>query len=78
MTALSNLKFDINDLVKIGGFVVTIMVFRNDLVNEIRQNKVFDQADKQIINYRIEELERCCNVAALKPRDISVPTYKVQ
>jgi hypothetical protein len=54
------------------------MVFRNDLVNEIRQNKVFDQADKQIINYRIEELERCCNVAALKPRDISVPTYKVQ
>lgn len=74
----SNLKFDINDLIKVGGFIVTIMVFRNDLISEIRSNKVFDAADKQIINYRLTELEKCCNLIALKPKEVSVPTYRPQ
>lgn len=76
--SLSNLKFDINDVVKICGFLIGLMIFRNDLVSEIRQNKVFDQADKQVIDYRLKELEKCCGLLALKPRDIAVPTYKEQ
>lgn len=75
---LSNIKFDINDTLKIVGFLSALMVTRNDIVSEIRENKVFDAADKQIINYRIQELEKHCQIAAIEPKKISVPTYKVQ
>ena len=71
---LNQLRFDINDLVKICGFIIGMMVFRNDVVSEIRSNKVFDTADKQVINYRLNELEKCC---AIKPRELAVETYKV-
>jgi hypothetical protein len=73
----SNIKFDINTVFKICGFVIGLMVMRNDIVQEIRSNKVFDQADKQIINYRLSELEAKC-MSAVKPKEVSVPTYRPQ
>ena len=70
----SKLRFDINDLIKICGFIVGLVIFRNDVVSEIRSNKVFDTADKQVINYRLSDLEKCC---AIKPRELAVETYRV-
>jgi len=74
---LSQIKFDINDVIKLVVLVVTVIGVRNDLVNEIRGNKTFDSADKQIINYRLQELETCCNIYAIKPKELTVPTYRV-
>ena len=73
---LSQLKFDINDVVKICSLVVGALIFRNDIVAEIRSNKVFDSADKQVINYRLDNLEERCGVFAIKPEDVSVKTFR--
>lgn len=80
---IKDLKFDINDLVKTAGFVAIVIGLRNDIVTEVRSNKVFDAADKQIIGFRLDELEKCCGKQlsaattfrneALKPEEVQVP-----
>jgi len=57
---IKDLKFDINDLVKTVGLVGIVVGLRNDIVNEVRSNKVWDSADKRIIDFRLNELEQCC------------------
>ena len=59
---LSNLKFTFEDFIKLAGFMITFMVGYYNLVNEIRENKIVNNADKVIINYRIEKIENVLNL----------------
>jgi hypothetical protein len=59
---LSNLKFTFEDFIKLAGFMITFMVGYYNLVNEIRENKIVNNADKVIINYRIEKIESVLNL----------------
>lgn len=74
---LSDIKFDINEVIKMIGLASAFIALRYDIVNEIRSNKVMDSADKQIIEYRLRDLEkRCKELAFLKPEETTVPTYR--
>jgi hypothetical protein len=74
---ISQLKFDINDVVKLVGFISAVIALRYDLVSEIRSNKVMDQADKQIIDYRLKKVEDCCGQTAfIKPDETSIKSYR--
>jgi hypothetical protein len=42
--------------------MITFMVGYYNLVNEIRENKIVNNADKVIINYRIEKIESVLNL----------------
>lgn len=72
---LSNLKFTFEDFIKLAGFMVTFMVGYYNLVNEIRENKIVNNADKVIINYRLDKLEGMLNFRqdAILPNSPSVP-----
>ena len=59
---LSNLKFTFEDFIKLAGFMITFMFGYYNLVNEIRENKIVNNADKVIINYRIEKIESVLNL----------------
>jgi hypothetical protein len=59
---LKNLKFTFEDFIKLAGFMITFMVGYYNLVNEIRENKIVNNADKVIINYRIEKIESVLNL----------------
>ena len=63
-------KFNFNDIkIIVGGVVLFSM-----LKQEIHDNKTFDTADKQIINYRLKDLEKCCNLnqIAILPKEINI------
>lgn len=72
---LSNLKFTFEDFIKLAGFMVTFMVGYYNLVNEIRENKVVNNADKVIINFRLDKIEGVLNLKqeAILPQQPSVP-----
>jgi len=72
---LSNLKFTFEDFIKLAGFMVTFMVGYYNLVNEIRENKIVNNADKVIINYRIDKIESVLHLRteAILPVSPSVP-----
>ncbi len=79
MTAISNLKFDTKDVIKLFVLVSGGMTMYFNLVNEIKENKIVNNADKVIINFRLDNLEKtlCVNdlpnsVATLPQR----PTIK--
>jgi hypothetical protein len=59
---LSNLKFTFEDFIKLAGFIITFMVGYYNLVNEIRENKVLNQADKLIVNFRLDKIEGALNL----------------
>jgi hypothetical protein len=47
------------------------------LKQEIHDNKTLDNADKQVINYRLNELEKCCNIQnqfAILPKETQLET----
>lgn len=72
---LSNLKFTFEDFIKLAGFMVTFMVGYYNLVNEIRENKVVNNADKVIINFRLDKIEGVLNLRqeAILPQVPQVP-----
>ena len=72
---LSNLKFTFEDFVKLAGFMVTFMVGYYNLVNEIRENKIVNNADKVIINFRLDKLESALHLKqeAILPQVPQVP-----
>jgi hypothetical protein len=72
---LSNLKFTFEDFIKLAGFMVTFMVGYYNLVNEIRENKIVNNADKVIINFRLDKIENAMHLRteAILPSPPSVP-----
>ena len=52
------IKFTGKDVIQLVGFAGMLMTMYFNLVSEIRQNKVFDEADKKVIDYRISTLEK--------------------
>lgn len=76
---LSNLKFTFEDFVKLAGFMVTFLVGYYNLVSEIRENKIVNQADKVIINFRLDKIESALNInnvpssVAILPSQPNVP-----
>ena len=52
------IKFTGTDLIKSLGGLTTVLVAYFNLVGEIRQNRVNYEADKRILEYRIESLEK--------------------
>lgn len=62
---LSNLKFSFEDFIKLAGFMGTFLVGYYNLVSEIRENKIVNNADKVIINFRLDKIE-----AALHLNDV--------
>lgn len=55
--------------------MVTFMVGYYNLVNEIRENKVVNNADKVIINFRLDKIEGVLNLRqeAILPQVPQVP-----
>lgn len=74
MTEFSNIRFTATDVVKLGGLIVALATQFYLLKSEIHDAKSSDKADKQVINYRLTELERCCNISAIKPEEIKIET----
>ena len=72
---LSNLKYTFEDFIKLTGFMVTFMVGYYNLVNEIRENKIVNNADKLIINFRLDKIESTLNLKqeAILPQVPQVP-----
>jgi hypothetical protein len=76
---LSNLKFTFEDFVKLAGFMVTFLVGYYNLVSEIRENKIVNNADKVIINFRLDKIESRLNISdvpssvAILPSQPNVP-----
>jgi hypothetical protein len=76
---LSNLKFTFEDFIKLAGFMVTFLVGYYNLVSEIRENKIVNQADKLIINFRLDKIESRLNIndvpssVAILPSQPNVP-----
>jgi hypothetical protein len=73
---LSNLKFTFEDFIKAAGFVGVFMAGYYNLVSEIRENKIVNNADKVIINFRLDKLEsrlKLPNQSAILPPQINVP-----
>lgn len=52
------IKFTGKDVIQLVGFAGMLMTMYFNLVSEIRQNKVFDEADKKVIDYRLKDLEK--------------------
>ena len=58
MTAINSKPlFTITDFIKFAGFAFTGLMFFFNLRDEIRENKIVNNADKVIINYRITTIE---------------------
>jgi hypothetical protein len=55
--------------------MVTFMVGYYNLVNEIRENKIVNNADKVIINFRLDKIESVLHLRteAILPTSPSVP-----
>lgn len=76
---LSNLKFTFEDFVKLAGFMVTFLVGYYNLVSEIRENKIVNNADKVIINFRLDKIEAALHIndvpssVAVLPSQPNVP-----
>lgn len=62
---LSKLKFTFEDFVKLAGFMTTFLIGYYNLVSEIRENKIVNNADKAIINFRLDKLESSLGVNAI-------------
>lgn len=62
---LSKLKFTFEDFVKMAGFMTTFLIGYYNLVSEIRENKIVNNADKAIINFRLDKLESSLGVNAM-------------
>lgn len=54
---LSKLKFTFEDFIKLTGFMTTFLIGYYNLVSEIRENKIVNNADKVIINFRLDKIE---------------------
>jgi hypothetical protein len=76
---LKSLKFTFEDFVKLSGFMVTFLVGYYNLVSEIRENKIVNNADKVIINFRLDKIESRLNISdvpssvAILPSQPNVP-----
>ena len=76
---LSSLKFTFEDFIKLTGFLITFMVGYFNLVSEIRENKIVNNADKVIINFRLDKVESMLNInnipnqSAILPQPPNVP-----
>jgi hypothetical protein len=76
---LANLKFSFEDFVKLAGFMGTFLVGYYNIVSEIRENKVVNNADKVIINFRLDKIEAALHIndvpssVAVLPSQPNVP-----
>lgn len=76
---LSNLKFSFEDFIKLAGFMGTFLVGYYNLVSEIRENKIVNNADKVIINFRLDKIENALHLndvpssVAVLPSQPNVP-----
>jgi len=65
-------KFNFNDIkIIVGGAILFFM-----LKQEIHDNKTFDTAEKQIINFRLNDLEKHCGInnMAILPKETELET----
>lgn len=72
MTLLKDIKFGFADFVKLMGMAFMLMGQYYMLKTEIHDTRTMDKADKQIINYRLTELEKRCNISAIRPKEIKI------
>lgn len=76
---LSNLKFSFEDFIKLAGFMGTFLIGYYNLVSEIRENKIVNNADKVIINFRLDKIESALHIndvpssVAVLPSQPNVP-----
>lgn len=72
MTDFSKIKFTTEDVIKLLGIACMFIAQYFLLKTEIHDAKTMDAADKQVINYRLADLERCCNLSAIKPEEVKI------
>lgn len=77
---LSSLKFTTEDFVKGIGFIASIMALYFNLKSDLSELRIVNNADKVIINFRLDELEKAVNkgitnnpAVAILPNSINVP-----
>ena len=77
---LSSLKFTTEDFVKAIGFIGSLMALYFNLKNDLSELRIVNNADKVIINFRLDELEKAVNkgiknsqAVAILPNSINVP-----
>jgi hypothetical protein len=70
---LKNLKFTFEDFIKAAGFLVVFMSGYYNLVSEIKENKIVNNADKVIINFRLATVENLLNVKPLPSQSAILP-----
>lgn len=75
---LSKLKFTFEDFIKLVGFFTTFMFGYFNLVQEIRDNKMANNADKVIINYRLSTLEEKLGIEVPNGVAILPPTPTIK
>lgn len=68
---LSNLKFSFEDFIKLAGFMGTFLIGYYNLVSEIRENKIVNNADKVIINFRLDKIENALHLSDI-PKSVAV------
>jgi len=64
------------NLIKFCGLFVMLVAQYYMLKQEIHDNKTFDTAEKQIINYRLNDLEKHCGISqvAILPKEPNIET----
>lgn len=67
MIRWTDMTFTGTDFVKLIGFVCGLLMMYVNIVKEIHANKVDYDADKKVLEYRLTDLEKCCD-AAVTPR----------
>jgi hypothetical protein len=71
--------FEPRDYIKFAGFCIMFILqgftLYFNLRSEIHDNKTNYEADKKIINYRLADLEDCCNGRfGIKPKELKFET----
>mgnify|MGYP000869411000 FL=1 len=72
MTLFSKINFSGADVVKLVGFVIVMLSHYYAIKMEIANMK----SDREIIEFRLKRLEQINNIAAIMPKEITVPNGK--
>lgn len=67
MTAFKDIRFTGADIVKLGGFVLTIGLMWSDL----KTDQVKTKATQEFLQYQVNELKKVCGLAVL-PKETKI------
>ena len=73
MTTASKLKFEAKDFIKGFSLMFGLMTVYFNLRDDIRENKIVNNADKVIINFRLETLEDLLKVNKIPQSMATLP-----